>query len=89
MWLVLAAAALICNPPRQELALLVLDSNGAAVRGAQVSRGRVGSPVRLYSALPTLQDRSRPACRRGQAVWAFIYRVFRQRNSHLARVRSL
>src|SRR2546428_8180645 len=35
MWLVLAAAV-ICNPPGQELALRVLDSNGAAVRGAQV-----------------------------------------------------
>ena len=38
MWLVLAAAAVICNPPGQELALLVLDSNGAAVRGAEVRK---------------------------------------------------
>ena len=38
MWLVLAAAAVICNPPGQELSLLVLDSNGAAVRGAEVRK---------------------------------------------------
>jgi hypothetical protein len=38
MWLVLAAAAVSCNPPGQELALLVLDSNGAAVRGAELRK---------------------------------------------------
>ncbi len=39
MWLVLAAAALICDPPSQELGLRVVDPNGAVVRGAQVRKG--------------------------------------------------
>ena len=38
MWLVLAAAALICDPPSQELGLRVVDPNGAVVRGAQVRK---------------------------------------------------
>jgi hypothetical protein len=38
MWLVLAAAALICDPPGQELGLRVLDANGAVVPGAEVRK---------------------------------------------------
>ena len=38
MWLVLAAAALICDPPSQELGLRVVDSKGAVVSGAEVRK---------------------------------------------------
>jgi hypothetical protein len=38
MWPVLAAAAVLCNPPGQELTLLVQASNGVAVRGAEVRK---------------------------------------------------
>jgi hypothetical protein len=38
MWLVLAAAALICDPPSQELGLRVVDAKGAVVPGAEVRK---------------------------------------------------
>lgn len=38
MWLVLAAAALICDPPGQELGLRVVDARGAVVPGAEVKK---------------------------------------------------
>ena len=38
MWLALAAAALICDPPSRELALRVVDSKGAVVPGAEVRK---------------------------------------------------
>ena len=44
MWLVLAAATVICNPPNQELTLRVLDANGGALRGAEVRKRAGGEP---------------------------------------------
>ena len=38
MWLVLTAAALICDPSSQELGLRVVDSKGAVVQGAEVRK---------------------------------------------------
>ncbi len=38
MWLVLAAAALICDPPSQALSLRVVDSKGAVVPRAEVRK---------------------------------------------------
>lgn len=44
MWLVLAAAALICDPPSQELGLRVVDAKGAVVPGAEVRKWSRGEP---------------------------------------------
>jgi hypothetical protein len=38
MWLLLTAAALICDPSSQELGLRVLDSKGVVVPGAEVRK---------------------------------------------------
>jgi hypothetical protein len=38
MWLVLAVAAPICDPPSQRLSIRVVDPNGAVVPGAEVRK---------------------------------------------------
>jgi hypothetical protein len=84
MWLVLAVAVFVCDPPNREVNLLVVDAEGALVSGAEVRAWSGGALVGVTDTAGSLRLCASPGTSRlGVSTSGFQPRSVRVRRERI------